>query len=77
MAYFQSEGLSNRNSRIKRDYPTELVEQLRGSLVPECTLAKRGAERLWSQITAASKQGDGYIQALGTLTGTISSLLST
>src|SRR3954470_17761251 len=49
---------------IDRPYGAEQVVRLRGSVVPECTLARLGAERLWRLLTQ-----DGYINALGALTG--------
>jgi isocitrate lyase len=49
---------------ITRTYTAEEVVRLRGSVVPECTLARLGAERLWRLLT----QG-GYVNALGALTG--------
>jgi isocitrate/methylisocitrate lyase len=49
---------------ITRTYTAEDVVRLRGSIVPECTLARVGSERLWRLLT----QG-GYINALGALTG--------
>ena len=49
---------------IERVYGADEVVRLRGSVVPECTLARLGAERLWRLLT----QG-GYINALGALTG--------
>src|SRR5437879_5196374 len=49
---------------IQRTYTAEEVVRLRGSVVPECTLARLGAERLWCLLT----QG-GYVAALGALTG--------
>ena len=49
---------------IERSYTAEQVVRLRGSVVPECTLARLGAERLWRLLT----QG-GYVNALGALTG--------
>jgi isocitrate/methylisocitrate lyase len=49
---------------ITRPYSAEEVVRLRGSVVPECTLARVGAERLWRLLT----QG-GYVNALGALTG--------
>jgi len=49
---------------IERVYGADEVIRLRGSVVPECTLARLGAERLWRLLT----QG-GYINALGALTG--------
>jgi isocitrate lyase len=49
---------------ITRTYGAEEVVRLRGSVVPECTLARLGSERLWRLLT----QG-GYVNALGALTG--------
>src|SRR4051812_34700768 len=49
---------------IERVYGADEVVRLRGSVVPECTLARLGAERLWRLLTQ-----DGYINALGALTG--------
>src|SRR4051812_44300000 len=48
----------------QRTYTPEEVVRLRGSLVPECTLARVGAERLWRLLTSG-----GYVNALGALTG--------
>jgi isocitrate lyase len=49
---------------VERGYTAEEVVRLRGSVVPECTLGRLGAERLWRLLT----QG-GYVTALGALTG--------
>ena len=49
---------------ITRSYHAEDVMRLRGSVVPECTFARLGAERLWRLLTAG-----GYVNALGALTG--------
>jgi isocitrate lyase len=49
---------------IKRDYSAEDVVKLRGSLKIEQTLARRGAERLWSLLHDLP-----YVNALGALTG--------
>ena len=49
---------------IKRGYAEQEVINLRGSLQPECTLARRGAERLWQQL-----HSHDFINALGALTG--------
>ena len=53
---------------IQRDYSPEEVEKLRGSIVPECTYARRGADKLWQLV---SRGGDSYVNALGCLTGEI------
>ncbi|AHB06216.1 MULTISPECIES: isocitrate lyase [Pandoraea] len=49
---------------IKRGYSAEDVVRLRGSIQPEQTLARRGAERLWSMIN-----DEPFVNALGALTG--------
>jgi len=49
---------------IKRGYSAEDVVRLRGSLQIEHTLARRGAEKLWTLITT-----EPFVNALGALTG--------
>lgn len=49
---------------IRRDYSAADVVKLRGRVSEEHTLARRGAEKLWEQL-----RGEGYINALGALTG--------
>lgn len=49
---------------IERPYTAEDVIRLRGSIDIEHTLATRGANKLWESIN-----GEGYIHALGALTG--------
>lgn len=49
---------------IKRNYTAEDVVRLRGSILIEHTLAKRGAEKLWHLLN-----GEPFINALGALTG--------
>jgi isocitrate/methylisocitrate lyase len=49
---------------IERTYTAEQVVRLRGSIVPEHTFARRGAERLWELL-----QRDEPVRALGALTG--------
>lgn len=56
----------NRFDGIRRDYSPEDVKMLQGSLVPEYTLAKVGAEKLWRLI---SRGGNSYVNALGAQTG--------
>ena len=51
---------------ITRNYTAEDVEALQGTVVEENTLARRGAEILFDAIL---EEGDGYINALGALTG--------
>jgi isocitrate lyase len=49
---------------IVRPYTAEEVVRLRGSVVPECTIAQMGAGRLWRLL-----HEDAYVHALGALTG--------
>src|SRR6516162_2698208 len=51
-------------SGIERTYTAEQVVKLRGSVVPEHTIAKLGAERLWELL-----QREQPVRALGALTG--------
>ena len=51
-------------SGIERTYTAEQVVKLRGSVVPEHTLARLGAERLWELL-----QREEPVRALGALTG--------
>jgi isocitrate lyase len=55
---------NTRWSGIKRGYSADEVVRLRGSLVQEHTLAKRGSEKLWQLITT-----EPFVNALGALTG--------
>jgi isocitrate lyase len=49
---------------ITRSYGAEDVVRLRGSVVPESTLGRLGAERLWRLLTSGT-----YVSALGAMTG--------
>ncbi|MFC4353755.1 isocitrate lyase [Chryseomicrobium palamuruense] len=49
---------------IERPYTPEEVVKLRGSVVVEQTLARRGSERLWNSLHT-----EDFINALGALTG--------
>ena len=49
---------------ITRDYTAEDVVRLRGSVVVEHTLARRGAEKLWRLL-----HEEDYVPTLGALTG--------
>ncbi len=49
---------------IKRGYGADEVVRLRGSVVAEHTLARRGAERLWQLL-----HDEPFVNALGALTG--------
>src|SRR5262245_21785787 len=53
-----------RRSGIGRDDSAAAVVRPRGSFVPEASIARRGAERLWDLLHTAD-----YIHALGALTG--------
>jgi isocitrate lyase len=55
---------SPRWSGLERTYSAADVVRLRGSVQEEHTLARLGAERLWSLL-----QQDGYVNTLGALTG--------
>jgi isocitrate lyase len=60
----ESQWSGARWSGIERTYTAEQVVKLRGSVVPEHTLAKLGAERLWELL-----QREEPVRALGALTG--------
>jgi isocitrate lyase len=49
---------------IKRGYTADDVVRLRGSVQPEYTLAKRGADRLWQDVNS-----EPFVNSLGALTG--------
>ncbi|HBC57619.1 MAG TPA: isocitrate lyase [Gammaproteobacteria bacterium] len=49
---------------VKRTYSAEDVVRLRGSIQPEYTIAKRGAEKLWDLVN-----NEDYVNCLGALTG--------
>jgi isocitrate lyase len=51
-------------SGIERTYSLGDVQRLQGSVVPEHTLARRGAEKLWQLL-----HSEPYVHALGALTG--------
>ncbi|WP_299166451.1 isocitrate lyase [uncultured Arthrobacter sp.] len=53
---------------IQRDYSAADVVRLRGSVQEEHTLARRGAQKLWQQLTTQAQTGE-YTHALGALTG--------
>ncbi|MGI2259430.1 isocitrate lyase [Shewanella sp. GXUN23E] len=52
---------------VRRPYTAEEVVQLRGSFVPDNTIAKRGAAKLWELVNGGAKKG--YVNSLGALTG--------
>ena len=49
---------------VKRTYALGDVQRLQGSVVPEHTLARRGAEKLWDLL-----QTEAFVPTLGALTG--------
>ncbi len=51
---------------VKRGYSAEDVVRLRGSVQPEYTIAKRGAEKLWALVNGEAKKG--YVNAFGAIT---------
>jgi isocitrate lyase len=51
-------------ANVERSYSAEDVVRLRGSVQEEHTLARLGADRLWKLL-----HSDGYVAALGALTG--------
>jgi isocitrate lyase len=53
-------------SNVTRGYSAEDVVRLRGSIQPEHTLARRGAEKLWEKINGTAKKG--YVNAFGAIT---------
>ncbi|SHI16980.1 Isocitrate lyase [Vibrio aerogenes CECT 7868] len=52
---------------VKRTYSAEEVVALRGSVMPEYTLAQMGADKLWSLVNGSAKKG--YVNCLGALIG--------
>lgn len=59
---------NHRWANTTRDYTASDVVNLQGSIQEECTLARRGAERFWNQLTTQHTNGE-YTHALGALTG--------
>ncbi|WP_125610150.1 isocitrate lyase [Specibacter cremeus] len=53
---------------LRRDYSAADVVKLQGRVQEEHTLARRGSEKLWQQLTGEAATG-GYTNALGALTG--------
>jgi isocitrate lyase len=56
--------MNGRFQGVTRPYTSADVARLRGSVLVEHTLARRGAERLWALL-----QGEGFVRALGALSG--------
>lgn len=51
---------------VTRAYGAADVVRLRGSVQPEHTYAKRGAERLWQLLRGGA--GKGYVNCMGAIT---------
>jgi isocitrate lyase len=58
---------NSRWSNVTRGYGAADVVRLRGSVQPENTLARMGAEKLWAQVNGAATKG--YVNSMGALTG--------
>ena len=54
-------------SDVKRGYRAEDVVRLRGSMQPEYSYARHGAEKLWELVHGKAKKG--YVNAMGAITG--------
>jgi len=54
-------------SNVSRGYSAADVVRLRGSVQPENTLARMGAEKLWAQVNGGAKKG--YVNSMGAITG--------
>ena len=66
IATLQKEWNTNpRWNQVKRPYSAADVVRLRGSVQPEHTLAKRGAEKLWKLVNGEAKKG--YVNAFGAI----------
>lgn len=52
---------------VKRGYAAEDVVRLRGSLQPEYTYARHGAEKLWKLVHGGASKG--YVNCMGAITG--------
>ncbi len=57
---------SPRWKSVKRTYSAEDVVRLRGSVQPEHTYARKGAEKLWKLVNGDAKKG--YVNAFGAIT---------
>ena len=53
-------------ANVKRGYSAEDVVRLRGSVQPEYTFARNGAEKLWEKINGTARKG--YVNAFGAIT---------
>ncbi|MEC8421504.1 MAG: isocitrate lyase [Pseudomonadota bacterium] len=57
---------NSRWQNVRRDYSAEDVVRLRGSFIPEYSLATKGANKLWDLVNGKAKKG--YVNSLGALT---------
>ncbi|MDO5617333.1 isocitrate lyase [Kocuria sp.] len=55
-------------ANVERSYSANEVVKLRGRIQEEQTLARRGSEKLWEQLTTEHRNGE-FTNALGALTG--------
>lgn len=53
-------------ANVKRGYSAADVVRLRGSIQPEYTIAREGAEKLWDRVNGSAKKG--YVNAFGAIT---------
>ena len=54
-------------NNVTRGYSATDVVRLRGSVQPENTLARMGAEKLWAQVNGGARKG--YVNSMGAITG--------
>ena len=52
---------------VKRGYSASDVVRLRGSVQPEYTYARNGADKLWKLVNGSAKKG--YVNCMGAITG--------
>src|ERR1051325_3729324 len=64
-AELEAKWRSPRYKGIRRDYSATDVVRLRGTVKQEFSLARHGAERLWTQLTTKN----GAVRTFGALTG--------
>ncbi|WP_455386012.1 isocitrate lyase [Acidihalobacter prosperus] len=68
IAQLEKDWLENpRWKSVKRGYSAEDVVRLRGSVQPEYTYARNGAEKLWKLVRGGARKG--YVNCLGAITG--------
>ena len=58
---------SPRWTDVERNYSAADVVRLRGSIQPECTYARRGAEKLWNLLHNGQAK-KGYVNCMGAIT---------